>query len=67
MECYKVLTHRKLPPRAIRCPVCSARHYQNRNETKRYFNDGFFTVLCSCSCKYDVINRGYVSVIRREV
>lgn len=66
MAGYKVETHSKLPPRAIRCPMCSTRHYQNRTETKRYLEEGFFTVICGCGCKYDVINKGYLSIIRRE-
>lgn len=65
MAGYKVITEKMMPPRTIVCPVCGFRFYPTRNETKRYFDYGMFDVHCTCGCKYQVINKGLVSIIRR--
>lgn len=66
MAGYKIETHSMMPPRSIRCPNCNTRHYQLRTETKRYFEDGFYSVYCTCGCKYEVINKVRMSIIRRD-
>lgn len=67
MAGYKVITEKMLPPRRITCPVCKFRFYPTRNETKRYYEYGMFDVHCTCGCKYQVINKGLVSIIRRTI
>ncbi len=61
-----VITSKYLMPRSIRCPNCNFRHYPVRSETKQYREYGEITILCSCGCRYDVINKGHTSIIRRE-
>lgn len=64
-EIVKRAINRTLP-RSINCPVCGNRHYPMRIETKHYFEDGLFDVLCGCGAWYQVINRGAKCVIRRK-
>ena len=66
MAGYIVKIEKKLPPRAIRCPKCNARHYTVRQETRQYVEEKLFTVICDCGCKYQVINKGLYSIIRRR-
>lgn len=66
MAGYKVKTEKKLPPRRIVCPICNFRFYPTRKDTAMFYEFGKFYVFCSCGCKYQVINMGLYSIIRRE-
>lgn len=65
MAGYKVNVQKELPPRRIRCPKCDTRYYAMRLETKKYLTDGFFEIECTCGCRFQVINKGRTSIIRR--
>lgn len=66
MAGYRVSAQTGLPPRRIRCPKCDTRYYALRTETKKYLTDGFFEIECTCGCRFQVINKGRTSIIRRK-
>ena len=66
MAGYKVKTEKKMPPRRIICPKCEFRFYPTRRETKMFFDFGSFEVRCTCGCRYQVLNQGLFSIVRRE-
>lgn len=67
MLSYRVRTDNRLLPRNIRCPNCNNRHYTVRAETKKYMEEGEISIECDCGCRYQVLNRGTSSVIRKKV
>lgn len=49
----------------IKCPICNAKHYPVRYETKRLHEFGEYDVLCNCGQKYKV-KMGTMGVIIRR-
>lgn len=64
-EVVKRNTWNGLSPRKIRCPECNARHFPNRNDTKRYVEEGSYAVVCGCGCEYQVVKKDKYGIIRR--
>lgn len=61
---YKLKATKKLIPRKILCPVCGNRFYPTRIDNRKYNEDMIVDVHCECGSWYQIINRGYVSIIR---